>query len=176
MFIGKPQITAVIAGGRRRLNYTFDDKSEVVEEYDMKSHELLSRRIKKQSNIKDAQWIYEVGEAQVLNQEIVPANNNPIFTRKDTAQHFQFRIRNLIYPEEVYQIDFDEPNQEIIIKTTNKKYYKKFQIPDLRRLNLKIEKQLIVHVYKNNTLIISYPKPDQILEREQQIRNEFEKR
>ena len=40
MFIGKPQITAVIAWGRGRLNYTFDDKSEVIEEYD-KNKEII---------------------------------------------------------------------------------------------------------------------------------------
>ena len=34
-----------------------------IEEYDMKSHELLLRKIKKSSNVKEAVWNYEIGEA-----------------------------------------------------------------------------------------------------------------
>lgn len=44
----------MIVGGRRRLNYTFEDKSELVEEFDMKSHELMLRKWKKPSSIKEA--------------------------------------------------------------------------------------------------------------------------
>ena len=42
--------------------------------------------------------------------------------RKDTNKVFQWRIRNLKWPEEVYVLDIDEDKQEIIIKTTVKKY------------------------------------------------------
>ena len=51
--MGKATATSIIIGGRRRLNYSFEDKSEIVEEYDIKSHELLSRKIKKPSHIKE---------------------------------------------------------------------------------------------------------------------------
>ncbi|CAK61410.1 unnamed protein product (macronuclear) [Paramecium tetraurelia] len=175
-FVGKPHITAVIAGGRRRVNYTFEDKSELVEEYDINNHELISRKWKRVSNIKESQWIYEVGEAPIDQQgELKLSNANPIFVRKDTPQHFQYRVRNLNYPEDVYKVEVDENTQEIVIRTSNKKYYKRFAIPDMRRANLKLEQGKVTHVYKNNTLIVSYPKPDQILEREYQIRQEFDK-
>lgn len=52
-FTGKATVTSIIVGGRRRLNYNFEDKSEMVEEYDIKSHELLSRKLKKLSHIKE---------------------------------------------------------------------------------------------------------------------------
>ncbi|KAM3128043.1 hypothetical protein pb186bvf_019889 [Paramecium bursaria] len=90
---------------------------------------------------------------QLLAKKYPEFGNNSQQDENFYCIHFQFRIINLIYPEE-----------EIIIKTTNKKYYKRFQIPDLRRLNLKFKK-----------LIDHYPKPDQLLERQQQIRNEFNK-
>ncbi|KRX01703.1 hypothetical protein PPERSA_01573 [Pseudocohnilembus persalinus] len=177
-FTGKCSITSVIAGGRRRLNYNFDDKSEMVEEYDIKSHEILCRRNRKPQSFKEVSWNYEIGEApqkDVSEQLLIKTNNNPQFIRKDTARDFQFRIRNLQWPEEVYQIEVDEEKQQIIIKTTVKKYYKRFEIPDLIRQGIKLDKSKISKSFKNNTLLISYPKPDPILMREQQMRNEFDK-
>jgi hypothetical protein len=43
----------------------------------------------------------------------------------------------------------DPTKQEIIIKTTNKKYYKKFDIPDMKRANIKLNKDSITHTHKN---------------------------
>ena len=45
----------------------------------------------------------------------------------------------------------------------------------MRRNNLILDKNKIKWVYKNNTLLISYPKPDPILSREEEIRREFDK-
>lgn len=57
-------------------------------------------------------------------------------------------------------MEIDEKTQEIVVKTTIKKYYKRFAIPDLVRSNIKLINGKVSHAYKNNTLIISYPKPD----------------
>ena len=35
---------------------------------------------------------------------------------------FEWRVRNLPYPKDVYIVDVDDASQEIIIKTTIKKY------------------------------------------------------
>lgn len=45
----------------------------------------------------------------------------PIFTRKDTPQAFQWRIRNLPYPLPTYQVSIDDEKQQIVVRTTNKK-------------------------------------------------------
>jgi hypothetical protein len=79
----------------------------------------------------------------------------PIFLRKDTLECFQWRIRNLPYPEDVYMLEVDPDKQEVVIKTTIKKYYKRFDIPDLKRLNIKLAKENLSLTYKNNTLIVS---------------------
>lgn len=55
-------MTSIVVAGRRRLNYTYDDQSEMVEEYDMKSHELLLRKMRKHNHFKETKWEYEVGE------------------------------------------------------------------------------------------------------------------
>jgi hypothetical protein len=38
----------------------FEDGREMVEEYDMKTHEILTRKLKKPSTFKEAKWEYEL--------------------------------------------------------------------------------------------------------------------
>ena len=40
----------------------------------------------------------------------------------------------------MFEIFVDEPTNTLQIKTTNKKYYKKIEIPDMTRAKLKLEK------------------------------------
>ena len=46
----------------------------------------------------------------------------PIFIRRDSNKAFQWRIRNLPYPVNVYSVTVNEDNSSITIKTSNKKY------------------------------------------------------
>lgn len=79
--------------------------------------------------------------------------------RRDAIECFQWRIRNLPYPSDTYLLEVEPTKQEIIIKTTNKKYYKKFDVPDLKRMNIKLNKDNLSHSHKNETLIVSVPVP-----------------
>lgn len=45
----------------------------------------------------------------------------PIFMRKDTKTSFQWRIRNLPYPQDVYSMCVDQKERCIVVRTTNKK-------------------------------------------------------
>jgi protein DPCD len=49
----------------------------------------------------------------------------------------------------------DPDKQEIVIRTTVKKYFKRFDVPDLKRMNIKLDKALLSFAYKNSTLIVS---------------------
>jgi hypothetical protein len=51
-----------------------------------------------------------------------------------------------------------------VVRTSNKKYYKRFDIPDMRRLKLNLEESSLVWKFQHNTLIIGYDKPDKIIE------------
>ena len=42
-----------------------------------------------------------------------------------------------------------------MIKTTIKKYYKRFDIPDMKRKNIKLKEDQLSFDYKNMTLIVS---------------------
>lgn len=45
----------------------------------------------------------------------------PIFMRKDTKMCFQWRIRNLPYPKDVYSVCVDQTERRVVVRTTNKK-------------------------------------------------------
>ena len=53
------------------------------------------------------------------------------------------------------------------------RYYKRFDIPDLKRLGKKIEDSQITWKYQNNTLLIAYNKPPEVLESDIQKKKDF---
>lgn len=79
-----------------------------------------------------------------------------MFIRKDTNLDFQFRVRNLSeFSKENFVVEIDKAKNEIVIRTTNKKYFKRFEIPDLKRLNFNLEENNLKVNFQNKTLIIS---------------------
>lgn len=118
-------------------------------------------------------WEYEVGdEGKNFDPEtdLMQANSsNPVFIRKDTNDRFEWRIRNLPYPKDNYIIEVDHQKQQIVLKTVNKKYYKRIEIPDLRRVGLEIDEAAIAWRYTNNTVIIGYDKPNEVKQRDHEM-------
>ena len=171
--------TYLINGDFIKFHTVFKDGSEIVEEYGIYSEEIESRRVKKIGMTGKEQWTTEIGE------EIKPRNNdeflikendnNPLFIRKDTPKEFQWRVRNLKGDADNFMVECDKDKQQIVIRTKNKKYYKRFNIPDLERLNIKLDESLMKVNFVNSTLIISYTKPKEILEAENEILEEIRK-
>ena len=83
--------------------------------------------------------------------------------RKDTDKRFEWRIRNLPYPKDTYSVEVDHEKQQIVLRTSNKKYFKRIDIPDLKRAGIKLEESEVAWKYANNTVIISYDKPAEII-------------
>jgi len=100
---------------------------------------------------------------------------NPIFLRKDTPDSFQWRIRNLPYPASVYSVLVDHEKQEVVVRTSNKKYFKRIGVPDVVGVGLKLKDELLSWKHQHNTLIISYAKPAEVLAHEQKVLREAEK-
>ncbi|XP_062579092.1 protein DPCD-like [Saccostrea cucullata] len=175
------QKTCMIQDGRRKIHFVFPDGTEMAEEYDLKTSELVSRKWRRKATlgVKESKWEFEVGEQLVprnLDSEgLLESAANPIFARKDTALSFQWRIRNLPYPIETYNVTVDPENRTITVSTTNKKYFKKFPIPDMDRAQLPLEQKALSIAHANNTLIITYKKPKEILQMEKEIQEEFKK-
>ena len=168
--------TYLINGDFIKFHTVFKDGSEIVEEYGIYSEELESRRVKKIGMTGKEQWTTEIGEEikPRSNEDflIKENDNNPLFIRKDTPKEFQWRVRNLKGDADNFMVECDKDKQQIVIRTKNKKYYKRFNIPDLERLNIKLDESLMKVNFVNNTLIISYTKPKEVLEAENEILEE----
>mmetsp|Transcript_9213 Transcript_9213/g.23559 ORF Transcript_9213/g.23559 Transcript_9213/m.23559 type:complete len:195 (-) Transcript_9213:25-609(-) len=165
--------TAINSGGRRKLHTTFEDGSEMVEEYDLQTNELLVRKRRAKTVLGgQGPWEYMVGDAEQPTfsggPEIRESSLNPAFSRKDVAHAFQWRVRNLTYPKDVYSVQLDAAERKITIRTSNKKYFKKFNIPELDSLGLPMEEDCMSWTYANNTLIVTYTKPNAVLLAERQ--------
>ena len=168
--------TYLINGDFVKFHTVFKDGSEIVEEYGIYSEELESRRVKKIGMTGKEQWSTEIGEEikpRSNDEFLIKENdNNPLFIRKDTNKEFQWRIRNLKGDADNFMVECDKDKQQIVIRTKNKKYYKRFNIPDLERLNMKLDESLMKVNFVNNPLIISYTKPKEVLEAENEILEE----
>lgn len=173
--------TAIISDGKRKVHYLFDDGKEMAEEYDMKTDELILRKWRVKTTLGGhGAWQFEVGDPQAAplpgeQETIRESSSNPVFLRKDTKDNFQWRVRNLPYPKEVYSLSVESGERVCIIRTSNKKYYKKFTIPDLDRCQLNLEDSAISYTHANNTLIVSYKKPREVLSLEQELMKELKK-
>eukprot|EP00730_Choanoeca_flexa_P018407 TRINITY_DN8944_c0_g1_i4.p1 TRINITY_DN8944_c0_g1~~TRINITY_DN8944_c0_g1_i4.p1 ORF type:complete len:201 (+),score=34.61 TRINITY_DN8944_c0_g1_i4:165-767(+) len=174
-YIKSAKVSAAAAGGRKQFQYTFADGAEMVEEYDSNSDTLLLRKWRRQKAIGGTgSWDVELGEEAFTSQErdvlVKESNVNPIFLRQDTIKAFQFRIRNLPYPIDTYKITAE--GEQLVLRTSNKKYFKKFAIPDLQRIGSSLDASLVSMQHGNNTLVITYPKPPAIMVMEKRLRNE----
>ena len=105
-----------MSNGRRKLHYLYPDQTELVEELDLNSNELLVRKWKRPRDTdlpaqQQQEWEFEIGEeVKPFNpdSDLLAINDiNPQFKRKDTKDRFEWRIRNLPYPKETYIIEVD---------------------------------------------------------------------
>ncbi|XP_074763703.1 protein DPCD isoform X2 [Athene noctua] len=162
--------TALVQDGKRKVHYLFEDGKEMAEEYDVKSGQLVSRKWREKNTLGGSgKWQVEVGEPTspllgALESELIKeSSSNPVFMRKDTLSSFQWRIRNLPYPKEVYSVSVEKEQRCCVIRTTNKKS----QLP--------LDTAALSFTHANNTLIITYQKPKEILAAEEQLQKELKK-
>lgn len=76
-------------------------------------------------------------------------------SRNTTRRNLEWRITNLPYPVETYSVTVDSNEKCLIVRTTNKRYFKKLKIPDLERLNIILQQDQVGFTHKLNTLIIT---------------------
>uniref|UniRef100_H2YAG7 Protein DPCD n=1 Tax=Ciona savignyi TaxID=51511 RepID=H2YAG7_CIOSA len=175
--------TALLQEGRRKIHFTMSDGAELLEEYDVRSNELLVRKWRRKSALGGQKgWEYEVGEADLTakfaalshgSEHVVESHENPICFRCDTKKLFQWRIRNLPFPTSTYELSIRD--QSIVVRTSNKKYFKILQIPDMERYGLSLNESELSFAHANNTLIVQYKKPVEIITDQDMLMVEFKK-
>eukprot|EP00759_Apiculatamorpha_spiralis_P044637 PhF_6_TR41586/c0_g1_i1/m.63016/K20800/DPCD; protein DPCD len=162
--ITQPVKRAVVANDRRRITTTNPDGSEMIEEYDVITDELLLRKVRQGKNAlgRESPWVYEVGsEPKVFRPDtdtLREASTEPVLSRKDSADYFEWRVRNLPYPKETYDVSVDLEKQQIVVRTTNKKYFKRIDVPDLKRQGTPMVASNLAWDWKHNTLLVMYKK------------------
>ena len=72
-----------------------------------------------------------------------------------TKTCLEWRIRNLPYPLSVYSVTADPEDRCLVVRTSNRKYFKKLPVPDLERIGQVPEQDKIQFTHKHNTLVIS---------------------
>ncbi|XP_067393082.1 protein DPCD isoform X2 [Emydura macquarii macquarii] len=120
--------TALLQDGKRKVHYLFEDGLELAEEYELTSSQLLARKWRQKNALgSSGPWQVEVGEPTAnpggtLESELIKeSSSTPVFMRKDTQTSFQWRIRNLPYPKEVYSVSVEKEQRCCVVRTSNKK-------------------------------------------------------
>lgn len=168
-------MTSLTSGGRRKCHYTLPDETEIVEEYDISTDELVVRKRRTKTMLgKEGEWVYEVGEAParvtIEDDMLRPSAANPVFARKDRPHAFEWRIRNLPYPKPTYDVSIDSEQNQIVIRTSNKKYYKRIDVQEMDRARLPLESASLSWSHENSTLIVQYKKPATIIKIEKEAK------
>ena len=172
--------TCLVSEGKKKVHYLFSSGVEMAEEYELKTGALLLRKFKRKGMLGgEGKWEIEIGSntasAVSDSQFISESFSNPILSRTDTATHFQWRIRNLTYPKSNYIVTCESSEKDILVKTVNKKYFKRIKVPDMDRCEIPFDSSCLSHDHANNTLIISYKKPQTILTLEKKVFQEISK-
>lgn len=77
----------------------------------------------------------------------------------------------LLLQQETYCLSVDEEKQRLVLRTTNKKYFKVFQVPSLVRAGLALRRSSAKMSHNGgSTLVISYDKPQTIVDQERDAR------
>ena len=158
--------SAIIENGRRKIHSKFKDGSEMIEEFDVITDELLLRKVCQPSRLGGSgNWVVEVGNDPALARNAIrvggeelmrESSSAPVLTRQDTPQAHQWRIRNLPYPEDNFSVVVEGNN--IVVRTMNKKYFKKLDIPEMQRMGLPLEPSSLSWTHQHNTLVVTYKK------------------
>ncbi|CAJ1030138.1 conserved hypothetical protein [Leishmania braziliensis MHOM/BR/75/M2904] len=173
--------SSVIRGDRKHITSKFTDGSEVIEEYDVVTDALLLRKRRSRNALGGfSDWSIEVGtESSSRNLDralIVESSGSPVVVRQDTRESYVVRIRNLPYPRDVFSITIEredrDPVGKIVVRTSNKKYFKILDIPDLERARIPLVSAHLSYDVQHQTLIIQYKKPLSVLTAEAAARKE----
>ncbi|OQS01758.1 hypothetical protein ACHHYP_00266 [Achlya hypogyna] len=172
--------TLVAAGGRKRVHTTFADGVEMIEEYTKDgSPQLLARRWKAPTALGgDGKWEFEIGEPATDDTRgrdigLAPSCTTPVFLCRESPTCWEWRVRNLPYPKDTYAISVDDDSQTITIRTSNKKYFKRFQVPALVRGGHRLDAQALSFDHANSTLVVQYAKPLDVVELERKTMAEL---
>ncbi len=165
--------SSVLVQQRHRVHTVFPDESEMIEEFELATDALVARRMRRPTTLGgQASWVWEVGDnlpdgpAGPSSQDapLLAESGAPVVSRRDTPDDAVLRIRNLFHP--VSEVVVDTEKDDIVVRTANKKYFKRLVLPDLRRISATLEPACLRWAQADGTLLIEYKKPEALLQAE----------
>lgn len=190
-YLQSAEKNSMISGRLRKVLYKFPDGQQMAEEYNMDTGIIQRRAWRKCKQLMgEPEWEIELGEEprqlnwsgnkqtgpggdadSLVGSEFTVRESNtaPLLTKRVTKKNIEWRIRNMPYALEVYNVTASPEQRAIIIRTSNKKYYKVIPVPDLDRCGVAPAQDNISVHHQFNTLIITYKKPDILCEMEAQV-------
>ncbi|XP_017842620.1 protein DPCD [Drosophila busckii] len=186
-FLQSAEKNSMMSGKLRKVLYKFPDGQQMAEEYNLDTGIVQRRAWRKCKQLMgQPEWEIELGEEpRQINYggagagdadsmsgsefTVRESNSEPLLTKRVTKKNIEWRIRNLPYPLNVYNVSADAQKRAIVVRTSNKKYYKVIPVPDLDRCGVPpVQANISIH-HQFNTLIITYQKPDIMCEMEAQV-------
>jgi len=169
MSVQTPKATAFRNGQYKTIVYEEKNGIQTVDICEIDTGKLLARKQRERlTSGADGSWEWVYGSPLEDKQEIesiaVSQGKNPIFMRLDNATHWQWRVRQIPYPSNFYSVNVDEEKNQIVIRTTNKKYFKRINAPN----NEKFEQSKIEWNWSFSTLVIQHPKPPRVVAQEKE--------
>ncbi|XP_017863160.1 PREDICTED: protein DPCD [Drosophila arizonae] len=192
-YLQSAEKNSMISNKLRKVLYKFPDGQQMAEEYNMDTGVVQRRAWRKCKQLMgEPEWEIELGEEPrqlnwaAANKQntagggdadnisggeftVRESNTAPLLTKRITKKNIEWRIRNLPYPLNVYDIRADAEQRAIIVRTNNKKYYKVIKVPELDRCGVPPVQANISAHHQFNTLIITYQKPPILCEMEAQV-------
>ncbi|KAJ1628055.1 DPCD-like protein [Pavlovales sp. CCMP2436] len=165
--------TAIVSGGRRKVHSILPDGSEMMEEFELQTDQLVVRKRRGKTVLgRELEWAYEVGAAParltIANDTMRESGANPVLCRLDRVDCFEWRVRNLPYAKPNYSVTLEQSDRKIVVRTVNKKYYKRIAIEDMDRLGLPLDECALHWEHDNSTLVVQYRKPAELIAAERQ--------
>ena len=169
---GDGKFTAIAVSNKVKVQTDWPNGLECYEEYNQTVTHALLRKWRAPGRLGGrGKWEFEFGKppsrgaakggkgGAAAASLMINASRNPTFIAGEEPTALVWRIRNIPYPKEVYQIEVADHGQRIVLRTTNRKYYKRFHAAAITRAGEKIKADRITLDYSNNTLVIRYEKP-----------------
>lgn len=177
--------TSIISQNCRKIHYRFaDGRDEMAEEYNLQTGCCQRRAWRDGAGQPltrgpaagvDGGWRLELGdEVRPLNPAadafvLKESLTEPQLSKRVTRLSIEWRIRNLPYPLPVYAVQpAEEPREaggdgggggrvryELVVRTTNRKYYKVLPVVELERCETRPVAEAISLQHQHNTLIIT---------------------
>lgn len=171
--------SSAIQGTIRKVHYNFPDGAEMLEEYSTETGVILRRAWKNRSDLlRKDDWTVELGDPipQGLQKKnagdgflLQESSTEPFLSKRVTRNALEWRIRNLPYPLATYTITCEGEQRTITVRTSNKKYYKKIEVPEFHRCNFAPKQEDLTVRHQSQTLILSYKKPPILIEMEKAV-------